>query len=180
MLADHAAGVASGSTGLAAKARRVRDELQRQLFGIENLAGDDIGQRDLGGRDQVEIGLAFTADLEQVFLELRQLAGALQRRSLHEIRRIGLFVAVLAGVQINHELRQRAVQTGDRPAHQGKTRAGELRCRLEVQPAMLLAKRDVVLYGEVEGRRRTPATYLDVPLLILTDRHRLVRQVGNA
>ncbi|MDT4871060.1 hypothetical protein FQZ97_1061700 [compost metagenome] len=85
------------------------DELQRQLLGVEDLPGDDVGQRHLGGRNQVQVGIAFAADLEQVFLELRQLAGALQRRGLDQIRRVGLFVAVLAGVQVDHELRQGAV-----------------------------------------------------------------------
>ena len=70
MLTDHPARIAAGRTRLAAEARRMGDELQGQLLGIENLAGDDVGQRDFRGRDQIEIGLAFAGDLEQIFLEL--------------------------------------------------------------------------------------------------------------
>ncbi len=99
------------------------DELQRQLFGIEDLASNDVGQRHLGGRNQVEVRFAFTADLEQIFLEFRQLTGTLKRRRLYEIRRVGLFIAVIAGVQVDHELRQGAMQAGNRPAHQGEASA---------------------------------------------------------
>ncbi|MNN05903.1 hypothetical protein D3C81_1186780 [compost metagenome] len=155
------------------------DELQRQLLGVEDLPGDDVGQRHLGGRDQVQIGIVLATDLEQVFLEFRQLAGALQRRSLDQIRRVGLFIAVLAGVQVDHELRQGAVQTGNRPAHQGETGAGQARGGLEVQPAMLLAEGHMILNGEIERLRSAPAAHLDVVVLILAHRHGLVRQVGD-
>ncbi len=45
---------------------------------------------------------------------------------------------------------------------------------------MLLAQGNMILNGEVEGLRRTPTANLEVLVLIRTDRHRLVRQVGNA
>ncbi|MCY1355577.1 hypothetical protein D9M69_420070 [compost metagenome] len=157
----------------------MRDQLQRQLLGVEDFPGDDVGQRHLGGRDQVEVGLAFAADLEQILLELRQLAGALQRRRLHQVRGVGLLVAVLGDVQVDHELRQRAVQTGDRPAQQGETRARQLGGGLEVQPAVLLAEGDVVLDREIEGARAAPTAHFDVVVLVVAERHRLVRQVGN-
>ena len=179
VLADHAAGVATGSARLTAEARGMGDELQWQLFGIENFAGDDIGQRDLGSRDQVQVGLVFTGDLEQVFLEFRQLTGALQRRSLHQIRGVGLFVAMLAGVQVDHELRQGAMQTGDGAAQQGETRARQLGSGLEVQPAVLLAEGDVILDLEIEAARGAPTRHLDVAVFIGANRHGLVRQVGN-
>ncbi len=38
----------------------------------------------------------------------------------------------------------------------------------------------MVLDLEIEGLRRAPATHFDVGVLVGTDRHRLVRQVGNA
>ncbi len=180
MLTDHAAGIAPGGAGLAAEARRVGDELQRQLLGIENLAGHDVGQRHFCGRDQVEVCLAFAADLEQIVLEFRQLTGALQRRRLHQVGGIGLFVAMLTGVQIDHELRQGAMQAGDRPTHQGEAGAGQFGGGLEIQPTVLLAQGDMILHREVEGLRRAPAANLDVLFLVRTDRHGLVRQVGDA
>jgi len=83
-------------------------------------------------------------------------------------------------MQVDHELRQRPMQTCDRAAHQGETGAREFRRGLEVEPTVLFAEGDVVLHGEVEALRRAPAAHLDVLILIRSDRHRFVRQVGNA
>ncbi|MNN63944.1 hypothetical protein D3C81_1793570 [compost metagenome] len=82
---------------------------------------------------------------------------------------------MLTDVQVEHELRQGAMQTGDRAAHQRETRAGELGRGLEVEPAVLFAKSDVVLDLEVELARDSPAAHLDVLLLTAADRHRLMR-----
>ncbi|MNG94387.1 hypothetical protein D3C79_533980 [compost metagenome] len=179
MLTDHATGIAPRSTGFAAEARRVGNQLERQLLGIEDLARDQVGQRHFGSRDQVEVGLAFAADLEQVFLELRQLAGALQGRGLHQVRGVVLLVAVLAGVQVDHELRQGAVQAGDRAAQHGKACARQLGGGFEVQATADFAKGDVVLDFKIEGLRRAPTTHFDVVVFAGTDRHAGVRQVGD-
>ena len=179
VLADHATGVAARGTGFAAEARGVGDELDRQVLGVDDLVGNDVGQRHFGGRDQVEVGFAFAGNLEQVFLELRQLAGALQRRGLDQVRGVGLFVAMLVDMQVDHELRQGAVQAGDRAAQQGKARAGELGRGLEVQPAVALAEGDVVLDLEVELARGAPAAHFDVAVFVFTDRYAGVRQVGD-
>ena len=179
VLTDHAARVTARGAGFAAETWGVRHQLHWQLLRVKNFAGNDIGQRHFSGRDQVQIRLAFTADLEQVFLELRQLASALQRRRLHQVRRIGFFVAVLGGVQVDHELRQRAVHAGDGATQQGKARAGELGGGFKVQPAMLLAQGDVILNREIKAAWRAPARYLNVALFIGPYRHRLVRQVGD-
>lgn len=87
---------------------------------------------------------------------------------------------MLTGVQIDHELRQGAMQAGDRPTHQGEAGAGQLGGGLEIQPTVLLAQGDMILHREVEGLRRAPAANLDVLFLVRTDRHGLVRQVGDA
>lgn len=87
---------------------------------------------------------------------------------------------MLGGMQVDHELRQGAMQAGDRAAHEGEARAGKLGGGLEIQPAVPFTEGDMVLYLEIEGLRRAPATHFDVGVLVGTDRHRLVRQVGNA
>ena len=79
MLADQAAHVRAVRAGLAAEARRVGGVAQRQRAAVEDLVAVQVRERHLGGRDQVEIPVA--GDLEQVLLELRQLAGAGQRRA---------------------------------------------------------------------------------------------------
>ena len=74
-----------------------------------------VGQRHFRGRNQIEIPVA--GDLEEVLLELRQVAGAAQRRRIDEERRLDLGVAVLARVQVEHEVDERARQPRAR-AHQ--------------------------------------------------------------
>ncbi len=155
------------------------NQLDRQCLGVDDLAGHQVGQRHLGSRDQVEVGLAFTADLEQVFLELWQLASALQCRSLHQVRGVGLFVTMLAGVQVDHELRQGAVQACDRAAQHGKTGARQLGCSLEVQAAADLAQGDVVLDLEIERTRGTPTAHFDVVIFTGTNRHTGIGQVRD-
>ena len=80
VLADHALGVLAGRAGLGAKARRPGGVAQRQRLGIEDLVGDQIGQRHLGGRDQPMAG----GGAELVLGELRQLAGAEQHMVAHQ------------------------------------------------------------------------------------------------
>src|SRR5690606_42064151 len=64
-------------------------------------------------------------DLEQVFLELGQLAGTHQRLGMHQIGGVDLLVAMLVDMQVKHVLSQGPVQTRDRAAHQRKARAGD-------------------------------------------------------
>jgi len=54
VLADDAARVAAGRARLRAEARRRRGEAQRQLVLVEDLLADEIGQRNFGGRDELE------------------------------------------------------------------------------------------------------------------------------
>ncbi|MOA02415.1 hypothetical protein D3C78_1218660 [compost metagenome] len=86
---------------------------------------------------------------------------------------------MLGDVQVDHELRQGAVQTGNRAAQQGETGAGQLGGGFEVQPAELLAQGDVVLNREIEGSRGAPAAHFDVAVFVFADRYRFVRQVGD-
>ena len=93
VLADQAADVGAVRAGLAAEARRVGGVLDRQQAAVEDLVAIQIGDRHFGGRDQVEVPVA--VDLEEVRLELRQLAGAEQGGAVDQERRLHLGVAVL-------------------------------------------------------------------------------------
>ena len=66
VLADHAARVLAVGAGFGAEARRMADELERQLFERHDLVAHEVGDRVLGGRNQVEVA---ALDLEQVVLE---------------------------------------------------------------------------------------------------------------
>ena len=93
VLADQAADVLAVGAGLGAEAGGVGGVAQRQVGLVEDLAPVQVGQRHLGGRDQVVVE---TLELEQVLLELRQLAGADEGVAVDDERRQDLAVAVLA------------------------------------------------------------------------------------
>jgi len=109
VLADHAAGVLAVAARLRAKAGRVGDELERQGIAGKNLAAHHVGHRNFGGGDQVELAAVTARHHEQVFLELGQLAGAKHAFGIDQVGRVDLGVAVLGRMQIEHELRQRAM-----------------------------------------------------------------------
>ena len=88
-----------------------------------------VRQRHFRGRNQVQVPVA--RDLEQVLLELRQVAGAAQRLGVDEKRRLDLEVAVLARVQVEHEVDQRAREprAGARSAPRSARRTSSSRAR---------------------------------------------------
>ena len=120
VLTDEPAHILAVRPGFAAEAWRVRGVTDWQQAAVEDLAAVQIGQRHLGRGHQVQVPIA--CDLEQVCLELRQVARALQRGRIHEKRRIDLGEAVLARVQVEHEVDQGAAQPGARAHQHGKPR----------------------------------------------------------
>ena len=117
-------------------------------------------------------------DPEHVVLELRQLAGAFEDLAVDDVGRPALGVAVLAGLHVEHELGERAVQPRDRAAQEREARARELGAGVEVH-AERRAEVDVVPRRELEAARRAPAAHLDVGALVRADRHARVGQVGQ-
>ena len=85
---------------------------------------------------------------------------------------------MLLGLHIEHELRQRPVQPGDRALHHRETCATELDAQAKVQPQRL-AQVHMVFDGKVKGLGRAPAAHQHIALLILTHRHALVRQIRH-
>ena len=86
VLADHAARVATVAAGFRAEAGRVRGQLQRQVRLGDDFIAHEVGQRHLGGGDQVQrdafgFGRALLSAFfngEQVFFKLGQLTRAAQ------------------------------------------------------------------------------------------------------
>jgi hypothetical protein len=191
VLADHAARVAPGAAGLGAEAGAVRRQLDRQLRGVQDALAHAVGQADLAGGYEVLLllrrlalaralgGRAASVDPEHVVLELGQLPGADQDLAVDDVGGVALGVAVLLGVQVQHELGERPVQPRHRPAQKGEARAREQRSGVEVQPQRS-AQVDMVLDLEVEGARRAPAAHLGVALFAGAHGHAVVRQVGQA
>ena len=85
-----------GRAGLAAVARCVRHHPQRQLLGIDHLAGVDRGERHLGRGDAPQI---VALDVVGVVGELRELTGRRQRRRGDQRRRTDLLELVDVAVE---------------------------------------------------------------------------------
>ncbi len=119
-------------------------------------------------------------NLEQVGFELRQLPGAVHGVGIDQERRQHLGVAMLAGVQVEHEVHQRALQPRAQVPIDGEARAGQLGGALQVEDAQLLAQLPVRLGREVELRRRAPAAHFDVVRFGLADRNAVVGKIGDA
>ena len=139
---------------------------------MNGLAGQ-IGQRDFSRGDQPVI----IRGAEQVFGEFRQLAGSEHRLIAHHVGRTDLFIAVLGGVQIQHELRQRALQTSQ-PATQGdKARARNLGRFLEVHLTEAFTQINMIARRERHRPRLAPAALFDIVGLVSPLRHIRMRQV---
>ena len=175
MLADQAAHVGAVRSRFASEARRVGRVLQRQLTPVENLFAMEIRQRHFGRRNQEQIPVA--RDPEQILFELRQVARARQRRAIHHERRLDFAVAVLARVQIEHEIDQRAREPGAATEQHGKPCAGHARGAFEIKDPECRAQLPVRLRLEVHHRRRAPAPDFGIVRSRLPHRHGLVRKV---
>src|SRR5262245_25708273 len=151
MLADQSAHVLPVRAGLAPETRRVRRVANRQLAAVEDLAAVQVRERYFGGWNEIEVPLA--GDLEEVLLELRQLAGAGQRRGVRHKRRLDFAVAMLTRVQIEHEVDERAGEARARAAQHREARAGELRAALEIDDTERRPQIPVGLRLEVEGAK---------------------------
>ena len=176
VLAQHPPRVLAVRPRLAPEAGRVAYEPHRQIVRLQDPLARDVGDRDLGGRDQVQVVLV---DPEQVVDELRELSGAAQHVGRDEIRDVDLPVAVLAGVHVDHELDERAVQAREPPAQGDEPAPGELRRQLEVERAERDAEVGVVLRLEVEARRLPDPALLAVVVLVPALGHGVVGEIGD-
>ena len=159
-------------------------QLNWQVVFIDDLITHEVSQRHFSGWDQRVVAavcfLVQRTGMEQIAGKFRQLARTVQRIVVDQIRHVGFAVAMLLGVQIQHELRQRAVQMGNLAFHHHKTRAGQLnRCR-KVQARVHFAQRHVIAHFEVKLTRRTPAFHFNVVVFIFADRHAVVRNIRDS
>jgi hypothetical protein len=155
----------------------VRHELHRQIVGFEDAIGGEIGERHLGRREQV---IVLVLDMEEFVTELRQLARARQGRRVHQHRCIGLEITVLTRMQVEHELRERAVQARELTLENDEAAPGQPATETEVHGIAHGAEIHVVLWLEIEAGRLAPLALLAVVVLVVAGGHALVGQVGNA
>src|SRR5438874_6826378 len=87
---------------------------------------------------------------------------------------------MLASVQVEHEVRERALEPRTQIPIDGEPRPRQLCRAIKIKHSELLAQFPVRLGLKVEFRRRAPAPELDVIFSSCADRNAVVRKVGNA
>src|ERR1700749_4139698 len=85
-----------------------------------------------------------------------------------------------AGMQVEHEVDQRALQPCSRSPVHRKACAGKLRGTLQIENPQRFANLPVRLWLEGKLRRRSPALDLDIVLLRLAHRNRIVWKIRKA
>src|ERR1035438_6347023 len=179
VLADDAAHVLAIRTGFAAEARRISSQRDGQPRAVERFVAIEIGYRNLGSRNQVEV-LFVERNFEQIGFELGELAGAVHRLGIDHKRRQDFGVAMLASVQVEHEIDQRAFELGAQDPIHGETGARDLGSTFEVEDAEFFAEFPMWLGSEVELRRCSPTADFDIAVGILANGHAGIRQIGNS
>jgi hypothetical protein len=134
-----------------------------------------VRERDFRRGNEIEIPVA--GDFEKILLELRQIAGALQRSAVGQERRLDFAVSVLARVNVEHEVDERARQPRAGSAQHRETRTRDLGTPLEVDDAERRPEVPMRLRREVEGWRLTHTPQFDVVRGAFSDRNAGVRQV---
>ena len=86
---------------------------------------------------------------------------------------------MLGGVQIEHELAERAFEPCKLALQHREARAGEFRGALEIHQAERLADLEMLLRLEVDAARLADLAHLDIVVLVLADRHVVERHVGD-
>ena len=174
MLAQHAAGVASGGAGFAAEAVGQRGHADRQAGFRHDGIAHRVGQRDFRGGDQP----AAIGGTEAVFGEFRQLAGAEHGGVVHQHRHGGFLVAMLLGVQIEHELAERAFHPRQPAAQNGEAGAGDFAGQFEVHHSQAFAQLKMLERGKGEFHGLPDLVHDDVGALIGAIRHVFIKAVG--
>ena len=177
MLADHAARVFAVCTRLAAEARGLRGDVERQVGFVKDGVSDEVGEADFSGRDEVEGTLA-EGSFEEVFFEFGQLSRAKKGLRVGEVGDVHFGVAVFTRVRVKHELGDGAVQAGKAVFQDGEARAGNFDAVFEVEADVFQV--GVLFRWEVKDARRAPAAHFDVVVFVFAGRHAFVRWVGDA
>src|SRR5207245_2018711 len=118
------------------------------------LTGVQGRQRHFRGWNEIERAALVGLDgLEELLLELRQLARLEHRVAVHQVRHPDLGVAVLPGVQIEHELGERALESRHAAPEDREARLGDPRGPLEIEPQR---RADLLVGFRREGERARP------------------------
>ncbi len=187
MLADHAAGVLAVGAGFGAVAGGVGGEGDGACGEVDDFVAEDVGDGDFGGGDQPVVAVlqlagdegALVVGVEEVFGELGELAGAVEGFRVHEAGGKDLDVAVLAGVEVEHEVGEGSLEAGSGAELEDEAGAGDLGGALEVEDAEGFADLPVGTGGEVEGGDGAPGLLDDVVVLGGAGGDAVVGKVGE-
>src|SRR5262245_31151611 len=159
MLSDEAVNILPIGARFAPKTRGVGDVSNRELLAFEHLFSMDIRNRHFGGRNEKEIWLR---DTKQVFFELRELAGSRHGVTIHQEGRQNLAIAMLLGVQIEHEIDQGPFKPRPGILVESEARTGNFGGAGEIKNPKLFTDVPVILCWEVELRWIPPAANLSI------------------
>ena len=109
MLSKYAANIFPIWTGFASEARRVSGKFYRQPSAVDDLVAVDIRYGNLSRWNQVVVCISH---FEQVFLEFRQLACPEKAVRIGHEGRQNLLITMFPGVNVQHEIDQRALDSG--------------------------------------------------------------------
>ena len=176
VLADDALGVLAVGAGLAAEAGGEGAVAQGQLVAGDDLVAVQVGHRHLGGGDEVQ-GRFPVRNLEQVRLELGQLAGTVEAVGVDQVGRQHLAPAG-GGLPVEHEGDQRPFELRPLAPQHREAGAAELGRPIQVEDAKPGCQVHMVL-RLLDGPRLAPALDLDVAVLVAARRDAVVGHVGD-
>ncbi len=177
VLAHQAAHVLTIGPGLATKTWGISNVVQREKVSLQNLIPMNVGQRNLGGRNEKKVRLRCS---KQIFLELGQLSRPRHRIPVHQKRREYFLVAALARVKVQHKINKGSLQQCPRATVKREPRSRQFRCSGEVQDPQLFSDLPMVFREKVEFGDFAPAPYLSVVFGPRAYRHGLMGQIGDS
>ena len=98
---------------------------------------------------------------------------------MHQVGHVGFAIAVIADVQVEHELRESAVQPRQVSRQHDEPRSGHAPGSLKIHAAPL-AERDMILGREVELPRNAPPAHFHVGRLVLSVGDARVQDIGQS
>src|SRR5216117_3144678 len=165
--------VPPGGASLASETGRVRGVGQGQVRAVQDLIAMQVRDGHLGGRNEEQIVGRRPVGL---LLELRDVARPLHRLALYQERWLHLDVAVLAGVQVEHEVDQGAYELRPGAHEDREPQPRDLRAAREVEQPQLFA--DLPVRLAALRSRLTPCPH-DLVVRRIAARHVRQGQVGD-
>ena len=173
--ADNAAIVPSGASCFATPTRSVTGHLDRKILLGEESVPVKIGDRDLGGGDEKQFVVLSGIDF---FRELGELARAESALPFHDVGNSHFFVAMLAGLRVQEELNERALETGAESPIDRKSTSRNPDSVFEGDQPVLFRERDMIL-GVRDLALLAPGSELGIGLFVFALRTGVVWEVRD-